>query len=66
MTISVNGQQREVAAQSTVASLLGQLGLHPNSSVVELNHQPLLRAEFERRVLAEGDQLEIFRISAGG
>ncbi len=66
MNIRVNGEQREMPEDCTVFELIEEIGLHPNAAVVEHNRQALLRKEFETTKLQDGDQLEVFRISAGG
>ena len=65
MKLTINGEPREVAA-GTVLSLLEELGLHPQGTIVERNRE-IVDCEFygETR-LAEGDVLELVRLVGGG
>ncbi len=65
MKLTINGQDREVAA-ATVWGLLEELGLHPAGTVVERNHEIVDRGSYRETVLAEGDVLELVRLVGGG
>lgn len=65
MKLTINGEQREVAA-TTVLELLAELGLTPAATVVELNAEIVARAFYGDTVLADGDILELVRIVGGG
>ncbi len=65
MRLTVNGEQRDVAAR-TVFDLLGELGLEPARTVVERNAVIVDRALYHDTVLAEGDILELVRLVGGG
>jgi len=66
MTISVNGQPRAISPNSTIADLLGELGLESRHVAVELNLELVPRAKHAEHHLAEGDQLEIVTLVGGG
>ena len=66
MRIQVNGEQRTVAAGSTVAGLLRELDIRPDRVAVELNLSILDRSEFDGRSLHEGDRIEIISFIGGG
>ena len=66
MRIQVNGESREVAAGSTVAALLGELGVTQPHVAVELNLEVVPRAEHRETVLHEGDKLEVVTLVGGG
>lgn len=66
MSITVNGQPRELPDPPTVAALVLDLGLRPGSVVVELNGTALTPSEAATAGLAEGDRLELVRAVAGG
>ncbi|PIQ82637.1 MAG: thiamine biosynthesis protein ThiS [Candidatus Omnitrophica bacterium CG11_big_fil_rev_8_21_14_0_20_64_10] len=66
MTLRVNGDPMEVAAGTTAAGLVEQLGLKPELVVVEINETILRRAELPGRELREGDQVEIVHFVGGG
>ncbi len=66
IAIQVNGEQRLVEADVTVAELLRQLGMHPEAVVVELDMAIVPRAEFGRTRLSAGAQVEIVHFVGGG
>lgn len=66
MYIQVNGEQRTVAAGSTVAGLLKELDIRSDRVAVELNLNILDRSEFDGRTLQEGDRIEIISFIGGG
>ena len=65
MKMKINGQDREVAA-ATVLSLLEELGLHPQGTVVERNREIVDREAYHQTPLADGDVLELVRLVGGG
>lgn len=66
MKIRLNGQDREVPANSGVAALLESLGLAGQPVLVERNGTAIFPRDFPGTQLAEGDVLEIIRVVAGG
>ena len=66
LVVEVNGDRREVAAGSTVATLIEELGLHPRAVAVEYNGEILKRTAYADTLLAQGDRLEIVRFVQGG
>ena len=65
MTITVNGQAKEVADGTTVAQLVAQHNLTPTKVAIELNRR-LLRAEKYDTPLKEGDEIELVTFVGGG
>ena len=65
MKLTINGQDREVAA-GTLLSLLEELGLHPQGTVVERNREIVDREAYREIHLSEGDVLELVRLVGGG
>ena len=65
MKLVLNGKDREVSA-TRVESLVAELGLPLAAALVEHNGTALLRSEWARTNLQEGDRLEIIRMVAGG
>ena len=65
MKLTINGQDREVAA-ATVWGLLEELGLHPQGTVVERNREIVDREAYRDTRLAAGDVLELVRLVGGG
>jgi thiazole synthase len=68
MTISltVNGETRRIAAGSTVADLVADIGLNPAKVAVERNGEIAPRSTLAQVVLGEGDVLEIVHFVGGG
>ena len=64
--VRLNGEPRVIPAGLPILQLLVSLGLPPQIALVEHNGHALFRADWERIQLAEGDQLEILRVVAGG
>ena len=66
MTISLNGERREIREDMTVADLISDLALPPEHVAVELNRALLKRALFTKTRLQEGDALELVTLVGGG
>jgi len=64
--VTANGEKRLLPAGSTVMDLLDHLGLGARWVLVELNGQPVERANLTVTSLADGDRLELVRAVAGG
>lgn len=66
MTLSVNGEPREIADGTTLAALLDELGVRRDGSAVALNDGVVPRARHAETTLRDGDRLEIIIAVAGG
>jgi sulfur carrier protein len=66
MKIQVNGESRDVADGSSVAALLGELGVKQPHVAVELNLEVVPRAQHQATTLREGDRLEVVTLVGGG
>jgi len=66
MTITVNGDRRDIADGSTVGALIAQLGLRPDGMAVARNGDVVPRTAIDAVVLAYGDTIEIIVAVAGG
>lgn len=66
MTLTINGEAREIVRAIHVAELVEELGLPAPATLVEHNGLALRREEWPERRLAEGDRVEFIRIVAGG
>ena len=64
--IQINGERREVRAGTPLPALLEALDLPAKSVLVEHNGTALFRTDWPQVALADGDQLEIIRVVAGG
>ena len=65
ISISLNGEHREMPAGTTVADVVENLNLRPDQVAVEVNRR-LVRAGDYGRVLVEGDAVEVVTFVGGG
>ena len=66
MTISVNGDDREVPDGITVAGLLADLGLTERRVAVAVNRDVVTRSQHAAHALGEGDRVEVVHAVQGG
>lgn len=66
MQIVVNGAERDVPAGTTVAALLGLLGVDHTQVAVERNRDVVPKKTYDQTTLADGDRLEVVTIVGGG
>jgi sulfur carrier protein len=67
ISLNVNGAPRQLAVHSTVAGLLGSLGIDPRLVVVEHNRVILRdRETYYMHALEDGDSVEIVHFVGGG
>ena len=66
MRLRLNGRDAEAPDGSTLAALLGSLGLASGRIAVERNGRVVPRGEFDDVALAEGDVLEVVQLVGGG
>jgi thiamine biosynthesis protein ThiS len=65
--IQLNGKEKELPSTPiTIAQLLEELKLNPQTVVCELNLKIIKRADYPATTLSEGDQLEILQMMGGG
>ncbi len=66
MKLYLNGNEHEANEGETLPSLLESLGFADRPVLVEHNGEALHQREYAAATLADGDQLEIIQIVAGG
>lgn len=66
MNLLLNGEPRDIPGVATLPQLVESLGLPAAALLIEHNGLALLRDEWAERPLAEGDRIEILRLTAGG
>ena len=66
MQIWLNGEERTIDENVTLAALLDQLDLAPQRVAVEVNRDLVRRAEYPSTALREGDHIEIVTLVGGG
>ena len=66
VTIRLNGEERRVAAGSTIAAMLTGLGLDPAKVAVERNREIVARSTLADVAVEAGDAFEIVHFVGGG
>jgi sulfur carrier protein len=66
MKIVLNGHEREVDAQTTLARLLELAGYADRRVAVEVNREIVPRSRYDARGLVAGDHVEIVHAIGGG
>lgn len=66
MTITVNGEERDIGEGAVVLSLLDELGLDPKTVVVQLNDDIVQRVDYAATALNDGDSIELVHFVGGG
>ena len=65
MRVTVNGEEREIAA-SSVHALLSELDYEGTHFAIALNYDVVPKSEWAERELASGDEIEIITPRQGG
>ncbi|MFB6617370.1 MULTISPECIES: sulfur carrier protein ThiS [unclassified Streptomyces] len=66
MTISVNGEPREIAAGTTLDSVVATLTTAPSGVAAALNETVVPRGQWPATALGDGDRVEILTAVQGG
>lgn len=66
MTITVNGEIRELEEAVRLDRLLELLSLPSQRVAVELNRQVIRRKDWDRTIVADADSIEIVHLVGGG
>jgi len=66
VTIRLNGEERRVAAGSSVAAMLSAIGLDPAKVAVERNRAIVPRSTLGDVAVEDGDAFEIVHFVGGG
>jgi sulfur carrier protein len=66
MTITINGEPREVAAGLTVGELIVALTGSVRGSAVAVDGEVVPRSEWDRTALQAGQQIELITAKQGG
>ena len=64
--VVINGQARTIAAGTTLAALIEELGLGDRRVAVERNREVVPRAQHATTTLAAGDRVELVTFVGGG
>lgn len=66
MTLIINGEEKTLASELTLAELVQQLGMKPDRIAIELNREVTPRQQWAAIRLKQGDHLEIVHFVGGG
>lgn len=66
ITITVNGELRQVQGGATIADLLEALGIGERRVAVERNREIVKQEQYGQTGLGDGDVLEIIEFVGGG
>jgi thiazole synthase len=66
VTLTINGETRQLGGSVSVAALLTGMGLDPKKIAVERNREIVPRSQYDGTVVADGDKLEIVQFIGGG
>ncbi|QEV17667.1 sulfur carrier protein ThiS [Streptomyces alboniger] len=66
LSVSVNGEVREVASGTTLDALVATLTAAPSGVAAALNETVVPRAQWSRTELAAGDRVEVLTAVQGG
>ena len=64
--LTINGDTKQVASETTLAELLDDLQVNRQQVAVEVNAEIVPRESHESHALADGDQVEIVTLVGGG
>jgi len=66
MQIYINGEEKMVTEQSSMAALIEQLALTGKRVAVEVNEELVPRSTFEQHMIQANDRIEIINAVGGG
>ena len=66
LSVTINGETRSVAAGTTIAALVAEIGLDPARVAVERNLEIVPRSTLASVQVADGDAFEIVHFVGGG
>ena len=66
MRLTVNGRETELPEGTTVADLIGRLGISGRPVAVERNREVVPRGAHATTVLADRDRVEVVSLVGGG
>jgi thiamine biosynthesis protein ThiS len=66
MIVTLNGERHTVAAGTTIAALVAELGLGERRVAVEVNCDVIPRDRYVEQTLRAGDVVEIVQFVGGG
>jgi thiamine biosynthesis protein ThiS len=66
LSITLNGEAREIAGGATLADLVAELGLGGRKIAIAVGRDVVPRGSYAARVIRAGDRIEILEAVGGG
>ena len=66
MQIRLNGKERDVRDDITVADILAEMNIHPERVAVLVNQEIVKKPSYASAILQDGDAVEVLTAMAGG
>ncbi|MCX4909393.1 sulfur carrier protein ThiS [Streptomyces sp. NBC_00878] len=66
MSVFVNGERRQLAADTALDTLVAALTAAPSGVAAALNETVVPRAQWSKTLLSEGDRVEVLTAVQGG
>ncbi len=66
MRVTINGDEATLESGQTLTDLLAARGTEPRRVAIEVNAELVLRADYDKTVINEGDRIEIVTFVGGG
>ena len=66
MKITINGDERECADGTTLASLISDLGIKVKVMAAAVNMEVVKKADWESHILSDDDKVELLHFVGGG
>lgn len=66
ITITLNGEARDLPAGLTIQALFAHLAISPDAIIVERNQTVVPRSTYPAQVIEAGDRIELMRLIGGG
>jgi thiamine biosynthesis protein ThiS len=66
ITITLNGEKRDIKKDSTISSLINDLGLDTKKIAIERNLEIISVGDFDKTIILEADKIEIVHFIGGG
>lgn len=66
MTVTINGERRDIPDGLTVVALLDHLGMRSDRVAIECNRDILPRAQWKETLVRPNDSFEIVQFVGGG
>lgn len=66
VTIQINGEKKEVAANTNLTEMLRKFSMPAERVAVELNNEVVRRKDWETKEISDGDIIEVIHFVGGG